>query len=139
MYMVDAGGSTAQIDTFHLSDTPWLYIQIPKNNIRRNDVQSMSSWNDSSGNVYKVNETDTGVLEVWHYIANWNSIKKAGLWTVDSGYAILDKRGRIKDSGSGSASFIVLQHGPEPVSSILIVTGGCVFVFRQIWKKRRNA
>ena len=133
IYMTDAEFSTIPRDTFSLHEIPWLYFQVPVDP-QVQDVKSTSSWSDSLSNVYQVSENEAGVVEIWHVLTSWDSSKTAGVWNVDANYSI--GKGKNKVIGSGSTSFAATATGPEPVSSILFLTGGATFAVRY-WKKRR--
>jgi hypothetical protein len=129
IYMTDGEGSYIQKDTFSSNEIPWLYFRVP---IDPGDqkVTSTSWWSDIFGNSYQVRERENEI-DIWHSIKRWNSIKTEGLWIVEAEYSF--GTGRDKVWGSGSTSFTVT---PEPISSILFVTGGATLAVRY-WRKKK--
>ena len=133
LYTVGSSGDTTLQDTFTWNEIPWLYFAVSGSNMN-GTYTAESWWNDpgSPPTQYDVSGTyGKGTTQVWLSLADWNSAKKMGLWTVDAKYSKSKS-----NSDTANTSFTVT---PEPISSILFLTGGATLGFRRFWKKRMSA
>lgn len=132
LYTVGSSGDSTLQDTFTLYETPWLYFEVSGGS-KWNTYASESWWFDpgSTQQGYVTIDYAGDVTQIWHSLSNWDSVKSMGLWTVDAEYS----EGSW-NSDTASTTFTVT---PEPISSILFLTGGATLGFRRFWKKRMNA
>lgn len=132
LYTVGASGDSTLQDTFTLDETPWLYFEVSGGS--KWDTYTAESWWFDPGSTqqgYVTIDYAGDVTYIWQSLSNWDSVKSAGLWTVDAKYS------KSKwNSDTANTSFTVT---PEPISSILFLTGGATLGFRRFWKKRMSA
>lgn len=119
---------------FNWDETPWLYFQVPIKDPEDINV-TMSWWQDPVGEEYKVKERTPDTIDIWHSLDNWDKVRVLGDWNVRAKYTA---RGGddTNTTGEGYTSFKVV---PEPISSILFLTGGATLVARHYWKKRQSS
>ena len=131
VYTVDSYGSTTLQDTYAWDEVPWLYFELPTN-AGSNMIVASSSWYDESGDLqYSIsNDYSKGTTQIWQTPGNnWNPL--LGDWSVTASYTAKGP----KTNGTGATSFTVT---PEPISSILFLTGGATLGFRRFRKKRMS-
>ena len=129
LYMTDSFGSTTSQTVFDWDDTPWLYLQFPEGGWNA----TVSWWEDTDSNYYFTGSTPSTEQDIWLSINNWDSIKRIGLWEVN---AVFFHANRSRPTfGFDSTSFTV---NPEPISSILFVSGGATLAFRHYRKKKKK-
>ena len=112
--------------TYSWDQKPWLYFTSPSDIV----TYSVSWWN-LVGDTVKTPEFKlvTGTNQVWQGLDNWNSIKKAGLWTVRADYSTPTTGG-----STGDVSFKI-NAAPEPIGAALFMIGAGAL---GIIKNRRN-
>lgn len=142
VYMVGSEFSTIEKDIFDLNDpAPWLYVKTPETHPF--DL-TLALFSSPSSNVYWAAEFFSPSQEIWVSLddavsgitpKNWNDIAEVGIWNVSAIYSGISL-GPVPqfDSYVGSTSFTVT---PEPLSSLLFITGAAVFGGRLYWKKRK--
>ncbi len=112
IFMTDSNGSTTPKSTFTLSETPWLYVDLPTAGL--NVIGSW--WQEPSHKYDFAGSNPSENQQVWISPENWNLIKQTGLWNVQAVYTYAGG-----SMGSGTTSFKVV---PEPFSSALFLLGG---------------
>ena len=136
IFMTDSDGSTTPKSTFTLDETPWLYLELPHSGFN----VALSFWTSpgtdeffveglSAGSQYWLS-LDSGLDDDDNPIS-WDSVKQLGLWNVDAGY--LYQSGN-PEAGVGTTSFNVTAV-PEPISTVLFLTGGTILAIRRMRKK----
>ncbi|GBD97597.1 MAG TPA: PEP-CTERM sorting domain-containing protein [Nitrospirae bacterium] len=135
-YTVGSDGSTDMVDTFGWDETPWIYYEISAGD-PGNNYTVEATWTDPDGSASdsetSFNADNSGPTQVWQSLAEWDSKKSLGDWTVDGTYFRSDEP---QNAVYASTSFTVT---PEPVSSILFLVGGATLGFRRLRKNRMSA
>ena len=127
-YTVGSDGSKTAKDTFKLNETPYLYMKLPQDGFS----VTASFWHaPSGGNPSFVSTGPDTTIERWISLPNWNSIKEAGKWSIDTG--IFYSNGV---SATSTASFAVT---PEPLAVVLFLTGGLPIAVNLYRKKKHMA
>lgn len=131
VHMVDQVGKNSPSDfrdgdTFQLSETPYLYFNVPS-------LQSItfggSFWLDPNNTLIATPAGQVSSGDIWMTL-DWNSISKTpGLWTVQGWY--------MAHTGQGAADATTFRYAPEPISTILFLTGGTVLVVRRLRRKNK--
>lgn len=135
-YMTDSAGSTVQKDIFDWNEEPYVFIQFDREDLNPNAPLTIWwAWyyEDEPFMTFEW-ESITGFQEdpvnIWNSLDNWDNYKKQGEWSVYVGW---------QNTGSGwgtdKTTFTVT---PEPISSILFLTGGATLAARHYWKKRNK-
>lgn len=126
IYMTDSSGSFISQTIFDWGDTPWLYLKLPESGLN----VTQSNWKDPDSNYYFIGSDPGTEQEIWLSLNDWDSIKRTGLWEAEAVYSYASG-----SFSSGSTSFTV---SPEPISSILFVTGGATLAVRHYRKKKKK-
>ena len=136
-YFTDYGGNTAK-DAFGWDETPWIHIQFDGSDLNTNKplVMKWKWWHEDGESVFKLKETfntlpETGYLDIWNSPDNWNSHRKSGRWFAKVKW-------NNRSAGNGIKTITTTVITPEPVSSVLFLTGGAVFVIRQRYRSKRK-
>lgn len=128
LFITDNGSTTSKT-TFDLSETPYLYVSFP-GSFSALWKSADGLWNDPDG-LLKGSTTDPFAgMNNWYTISNWNSVKKAGLWEVDTSYLVTDFFD--EKNGGEKLNFSVT---PEPISSALFLLGGGALALRSFRKR----
>lgn len=127
LYTVNSSSSTAAQDTFDYSQTPYLYmkLEIPSGAI----ANTISAWNAPLGSAYFGSSSLSNDVERWVSLANWNTVKEPGAWTVYANY--FDSRA---NNVVGAANFTVT---PEPATITLFLLGGLPLFYRKLRKENK--
>ena len=132
-YMVDRVGSTTEKTTFDFNDTPSLYFRFTQ----ETDPNTIFvlTWTSPSNDVFIEDHElgGGGVLGGWTSISSWTSSRELGLWTLDGE---ITQEGTPGGNLTESTNFTVV---PEPISSILFVTGGTLLTGRRYIKRKKKA
>ncbi len=136
VHIVDSLGENVNFrdgDTFQLSETPYLYFNVPDFNPAWQYITFTGSyWQDPENALtatLPVSPNSDG--DVWVTL-DWDSISKtAGLWNVSGWYAA--PSGAV---GSDSTTFSYAAV-PEPVAMVLFITGGSVLMARRMRRGRK--
>ncbi|MBI4849909.1 MAG: PEP-CTERM sorting domain-containing protein [Nitrospirae bacterium] len=136
MYTVNSEGSTILKDTFNLTETPWVYLELPQTGQNITfawwtgpDTECINnplcfvttgSNNDADG-------------KIWLSLPNWDSVKKTGTWTIEANSS-LPPCCLVE----GTTSFTVVQAVPEPSSFLLLLTGITGFLGLLRFRNKRN-
>ena len=126
IYTVDSNGSTTPKNVYSLSETPWLFLEIPGQGFNFKGAK----WFDPSFDLRSINAMVSFSSQNWFTPFNWNSIKEPGVWTVVAGY--IDPFPALT-RGIGVAKFTVT---PEPVSSGLFLLGAAALAAKRFRRKR---
>ena len=137
IFMVGSSGSTVPKSTFSLSETPWLYLNLPNTGFNA----AASFWTDNLGNSFSVSGV-SGNKQYWFSLdsgldganlpVTWASVKRLGEWNVNAVYLYpFDQK---NPAGYGATKFTVV---PEPVSTTLFLLGGTVLLARRLRKAKR--
>ncbi len=126
LHMVGSEGSVVSKETFGWDETPWLYLKLPYAGFN-----VTGSWWQDPLNKCSFEGSDPSISPVqWLSLSSWDTVKKLGNWSVN---AIYFYGGGNFESGAGSTGFAVT---PEPVSTILFLTGGMILAVRKLRRKR---
>ena len=141
IFMTDSNGSTTPKSTFTLDETPWLYLELPHSGFN----VGVSFWTSPSSDPFFVQGLSTG-SQYWLSLdsgldddnnpISWDSVKQLGLWNINAGYLYPLSDRRNPESGVGTASFNVTAV-PEPVASVLFITGGTMLLVRRLRKGKK--
>ncbi len=126
IYMVDSSGSTTSKGTFGWDETPWLYLNLPSAGWN----VTGSWWKDPDALYYFTGSSPSTDLEQWLTLSDWASVRKIGDWNVNAAYFYSDGA-----FGTGSTKFAVV---PEPISTILFLSGGALMGGRLLIRRRRK-
>ncbi|MBI4848043.1 MAG: hypothetical protein HY808_05620 [Nitrospirae bacterium] len=125
-YTTDSYGT--QNTEFAPDETPYLYWKLPSSNIS----YILSWWTLEGTNTFYSKEllNTSGSDEIRLILDNWDSINpKEGNWIVNAFYSAPG------ENTSCATSFTVT---PEPISSVLFISGGAVFVIKRSLKRRKK-
>ena len=134
-HTVAASGLTEATTTFDLSEKPWLYIK-RNSAFYETDINSIIWYVGTDPGIsiikgydeFNWNATDT-YTEAWVAFkgSEWvDSFSKEGVWTITTNI--------YGDTNGADTSFTVT---PEPVSSVLFLTGGAALFLRRRKKGSR--
>jgi len=128
IWTVASPESTDPQSVFYWDQTPWLYLELPWAGLNFTG----SWWEDPEGEFHFADNgvDDSGNLEIWISLDNWDMVKSPGEWYIDAFTSYADGSILI-----GQTSFTVV---PEPVSTVLFISGGATLLIRRFWKSRRN-
>lgn len=124
IYMTDSYGTTPKT-IFDWNEIPWLYIRLPEDGFN----VTLAFWESHD---LTVNNSYAGYAqEIWLTLGEdkWYDIRTLGEWEIQARYT------QSPYVGSGSTSFTVT---PEPLSSVLFVTGGATLAALRCWRRKRK-
>lgn len=135
-YMTDEGSMAPKPNqTFGWNEKPYAFIQFDMDDLNTEKPLIMSwKWRYEDGPVVsfereRISNFSGDTLNLWNSLDNWDIHKQAGEWSVVTIW---------RNPGSGGSrlktSFTVT---PEPVSSILFLSGGAVLAIRRYWKRKK--
>ena len=132
MYMTGGNGSYESKTEFGWTETPWLYLKLPETGLNLTGAV----WESPDQDYYLTGDIGYGD-EIWLSLGSyWDEIKTAGEWEIKAGFV---RPFSSPQAGFGSTSFsVALPHAPEPVSSILFITGAATLGFRRYCRKRKT-
>ena len=124
--IVGSSGSFVEKTLFGFDDpSPYLYMRLPANG----QAFTGSFWRDPDATIFYMSTTgSTPDRDRWITLADWNTVKKAGEWEVNSNYFYTTGA-----TGFGSTSFTVT---PEPLAMALFLIGGAPIAVNLYRKKR---
>ena len=147
-YTVNAVGSTTLKDVFQLDEQPVAFIAFDRDELNTSKPFSIDwYWQfDSeavvSHNFQNFSSFPTDPLQLWDPIANWDLLKKPGEWHLLSQWVnpvnVASTKGGF---GANIFDFKVLPKvtvTPEPVSTILFLTGGAPLAWRLLRKRQKS-
>ena len=126
IYMVGSSGSTDSKTTFGWDKTPWLYLKLPSAGWN----VTGSWWQDPLMTYYFEGSNPSTASERWLSLSDWATVRKIGDWNVNAIYFYANGA-----SDTGSTDFAVV---PEPVSTILFLSGGALVGGRLLIRRRRK-
>jgi len=134
VHMVDALGKNQIADfrddgDFQLSETPYLYFQIPDFDPNMQGISFGGSyWLDPEDAIFStVPVTPNSNGEVWLTL-DWNSVTKTtGIWNVSGWYS--------KPFTQTQNDMTTFNYVPEPVSTTLFLLGGATLAVRRMRRK----
>ncbi len=125
IYMTSQNGTTDIRTTYDLNETPWLYLKLTESSLNFTG----SWWNDPDNDVHFVSHGPTTDQKIWLSL-DWGNVKKVGQWDVNAFYSAANGT-----YGSGDTHFTVT---PEPISSLLFITGGATLALRRCLKSGKR-
>jgi len=138
-YMTDEGSMAPKPNqNFGWNEKPYAFIQFDMDDLNTEKPLIMSwKWRYEDGPVVsfereRISNFSGDTLNLWNSLDNWDIHKQAGEWSVVTIW---------RNPGSGGSrfktSFTVTPVVPEPVSSILFLSGGAVLIARRYWKRKK--
>jgi hypothetical protein len=138
VFMVSSERGTEKY-TFDWNETPWLYLSLPYSGLN-----VTASWWEApvlDGNLfYFVGSGPSSNQEIWLSLdsgvdafgnpIDWFDVRQIGEWHITVGYFYAD--GSL---GTASTRFTVT---PEPIGSILFITGGATLAIKYYLRRRKK-
>lgn len=135
-YMTDEGSIAPKPNqTFGWNEKPYAFIQFDINDLNtKKPLFVWWKWRDPDGHVVsfereRITNFPEDNLNLWNSLDNWDVHKQMGEWTVETKW--VNPSGGV---GKFTNNFTVM---PEPVSSILFLSGGAVLIARRYWKRKK--
>jgi hypothetical protein len=128
--------SIEQKTVFGWEEVPYAFIQFDVEDLNtKKPLTVWWKWKHENGKWYTFQWDSTTdfpheKLNIWYSPEEWDEVKEIGTWTVQATW-------RNPGSGGGmmKTDFTVT---PEPLSSVLFVTGGTLLVARVLRKKVKS-
>ena len=129
-----APGDTTEKTIFALNETPWLYVRYPFLGVHVTEY----GWKEVTDSTFSTNQVPPNdLMEDWYPLTNWEGVKKPGLWEVSGIFVYPPIDSFPGDVGTPANTFFTVT--PEPVSTLLFLTGGAVLAVRSSRRKKQTA
>ncbi len=136
-YPVTGFGKTLELQNheYNYGDTPFIYASISNPNPGTDFLSSVyTDWYFGDIKKYEGDDVNNATqINFWFSPDKWSTMRQPGTWLVNGNFSI---DGVSYVVGSGSTTFTV-RAVPEPVSTILFLTGGAVFLGKRLLREKK--
>ncbi len=140
-YPVSGIGSTSPVYEFNSDQTPFIYANLtnalPPEGFLIFKTNIDTNWKLGAALQDTVNVNGLQQAEFWFTSPNWSSIVQPGEWTVSGDATITDLFTKNTITRSPTTSFTV-NAVPEPISSILFISGGSILAAKRLFRRRKS-
>jgi len=138
-FPVSGMDSASPVSEFDYGKTPFLYVnldgELPAEGFDLFNTTISTEWKFNGVLKDTVDREGLNQVEFRFASPNWTSIRQPGLWNVYGTFTIEDLVSHQILNCASSTSFTV-NAVPEPVSTILFISGGSILAVKRLFRRR---